>query len=92
MQMGDPEFGIGLESGGRGERPKPGWPLRILEGVGLAALLYGLADANILWILLGAAAIVSSYAIYRKRHGRFPSDGSSESGSSDGDGDGGGGD
>ncbi len=90
--MDEPRIEIGLERGDSG-RPKPGWPLRILEGAGLVAVLFGFAAWQPLWIVLGAGAIALSYAIYRKRHGRG---GSSDSGGgndgSDGGGDGGGGD
>jgi hypothetical protein len=79
-RMDGPRIELRLEGGSNG-RPKPSWPVRILEGAGLVAALFGLAAWQPVWIVLGVAAIALSYAIYRKRHGRA---GSSDGGGNDG--------
>jgi hypothetical protein len=89
-KMDELKVELGMDRG-RGGRPAPGWPLRILEGAGLVAVLVGFAAWQPVWIALGVGAIVLSYAVYRKRHGQGGSDGTSGSGGPDG-GDAGGGD
>ncbi len=94
--MDEPRAEVGIESGGGdGSRPRPGLALRLLEAAGLVAIAFGFLTWELLWFVIGIGAIASSYAIYRKRHGRFRSGGSWGSGStdgSDGGGDSGGGD
>ncbi len=90
MQNADTE--VAFETGRARLRPKPGWPLRILEGAGLVGVLFGFAAGQALWMALGVAAIVLSYAIYRKRHGRRDDGGGSDAGQGNRVDDGGGGD
>jgi hypothetical protein len=49
-------------------------PYRLIEAVGLVALLYGLASSKWLTALTGAALIALTYTLYRRRHGQAPSD------------------
>jgi hypothetical protein len=67
------------------------WPYRLVEALGLMAVLYGLAS-DAWWIaILGAVTIAVIYAVFRKRHGRQGGQGSDGGGGfPDNDGDGGG--
>lgn len=65
-----PEFGItvGRDAGAR--RPPPG--LRAMEAAGLLALGAGLGGAGWPWALGGAAAVLGSYALWRRGAGGTP--------------------
>ena len=47
-------------------------PYRLVEAIGIAILLYGLASSEWLIALAGAALIVLTYTLYRRRHGKAP--------------------
>ena len=88
-----PEFGIGFGNdagnGRKARRPRPSLPLRLLEASGLLLVMYGLGSYRVVPVAAGAVMILGSYALYRRKHGRFPLDG--PDGFGDGpDGDGGG--
>ena len=71
----DPEFGVGIGSertGGGTRRPRPSLAVRLLELLGLAVVTYGLGDLHFGLAALGGAMIISSYALFRRKHGPSP--------------------
>lgn len=89
----DPDVGLGIgrEAGtGRPKRPPPSLFVRVMEWAGLVMVPWGIATWRFDLVVLGAALILGSYAIYRRKHGPWPG---GPGGALDGmDGDSGGGD
>ncbi len=80
--------GSGIGGGGR-QRPRPSMFMRLLEMAGLALVAYGLATNRFVLAALGGGTICISYALYRRKHGRFQptgSDGDSSGPDTDGGG------
>ena len=71
-----PEFGIGggAEIGGSTQRPRPSIFVRLLEMAGLVLVAYGLGTNRFGLAAVGGGMIVSSYAVYRRKHGPSRSD------------------
>ena len=63
------EFGMGKSVNGR---PRPSLFVRLLEMAGLALVILGLGGGRYWLVLPGAALVVASYAIYRRKHGPMP--------------------
>lgn len=71
----EPDFGIGIgtENGSAvSKRPRPSLGIRLLEGLGLALMAYGLGTYRFGWAVLGGGMIIGSYALYRWKHGPAP--------------------
>lgn len=68
----DPDFGLGIGQDkplGNVPRPRPSIFVRGLEMVGLGLVIYGLGSYRFGLAALGGAAIVGSYALYRRTLG-----------------------
>lgn len=69
-----PEFGIGggSDNGGSAQRLRPSIFVRLLELAGLVLVAYGLGTNRFGLAAVGGGMIVSSYALYRRKHGPDP--------------------
>lgn len=85
----EPEVGLGVEAGRAAGRPRPSLLVRALEILGLVLVMLGLGGGQLWLALLGGVLVLSSYSIYRRKHGSGPPSGSRPDGQ-DSDGDGGG--
>jgi hypothetical protein len=86
----EPDVGLTVEQDRAGGRPRPSLLVRAMEIAGLVLVILGLGDGRLWLAVLGAALVVGSYAIFRRKHGAGrASGGGSDSPDSD---DGGGGD
>jgi hypothetical protein len=60
-------------------------PYRLIEAVGLVAVLYGLASSEWLIAIGGAVVIFVTYSLYRRRHGRISGQAPGSMGMGEGD-------
>jgi hypothetical protein len=84
----EPDVGLTVEKDRAGGRPRPPLLVRAVEIVGLVLVILGLGDGRLWLAVLGAALVVASYAIYRRKHraGRASGGGSDGPDSDAGDG------
>ncbi len=68
----DPDYGVGIgrtDAKDAEPRPRPTLFVRGAELAGLALVVYGLGDRRFGLVAVGAAMILGSYALYRRKHG-----------------------
>lgn len=67
----EPDVTVTLGAGTSG-RPKPSPLVRLTEAAGMAVVAWGIGMGP-LWLAgIGAAMVVGSYAVYRRKHGPLP--------------------
>jgi drug/metabolite transporter (DMT)-like permease len=85
----EPDVGLTVDQDRAGGRPRPSQLVRTMEIAGLVLVILGLGDGRLWLAVLGAALIVASYAIYRRKHGAGRASGGGSDGPDSNDGGGG---